>query len=173
MKIKSFLLIALFVASFISTAQEMTVNMDGVKISFIADMQKTDGTVAGFKAKINFNADDLSKSTITGSVDVNTLNTGSKKRDEHLKTDDFFDAETYPTMSFKSVSFEQKGSQFIMKGMMKIKNIEREETIVFTYKDKMFNGTGTIQASNYDLGSFVKKGPEKTNVKITFEIPVK
>jgi hypothetical protein len=59
-----------------------------------------------------------------------------------------------------------------MTGMVRIKTVERQETITFRYADKVFKGTGTIQASNYDLGSFVKKGPEKTNVKITFEIPV-
>lgn len=172
MKLKNLLIALFFIAPFVVTAQELTVKMDGVKISFVADMQNTSGTVSGFKAKIKFNTDDLAKSSIEGSVDVKTLDTGNKKRDEHLKTADFFDAETYPTMSFKSVSFTQSGNEFVMKGKMKIKNIERDETITFTYANKVFKGVGTIQAANYDLGSFAKKDPSKTNVKITFEIPV-
>ncbi len=172
MKIKSLFAIALFLIPFLSTAQELSVKMDAVKIAFVADMQNTAGTVSGFQAKIKFNLDDLSKSSITGTVDVSTLDTGTKKRDDHLKSADYFDASNFPTMSFKSVSFKQEGDKFIMTGMMTIKDVEREETIVFTYKDNMFKGEGTIQAAHYKLGNFADKKVEKTNVRISFEVPV-
>ena len=77
----------------------LKVKADGVKISFDADMQNTSGTIGGFEATINFNPENLAESSIVGSVDVNTLSTGNKKRDNHLKTDDFFSAEKYPKMS--------------------------------------------------------------------------
>lgn len=152
------------------SAQSLTVKSDAVKINFVADMQKTEGTIGGFVAKIFFDLEDLSKSIIQGNVDVNTLSTGNTKRDDHLKSPDYFEAETYPTMSFRSTKIEQKGDKFIMTGLMKIKDNEREETITFSYSDKIFKGEGTIQAANY--GIFEKKGPDKTNVKISFLVPV-
>ena len=153
-------------------AQDMTIKSDNVQVEFIADMQKTKGTVSGFEAKINFNADDLSASSISGKVGVATLSTGNKKRDKHLKSDDYFHAEKYPNMTFKSSSITKEGNSYVMKGKLKIKDTEREEIITFTFIDHSFKGELTIQAANYKLGSFAKKKVEKTNVRITFVVPV-
>lgn len=172
MKIKSLIILALFLMPFISVAQELSLNMAGVKISFVADMQNTKGTISGLKAKIKFNMDNLTQSSIEGTVDVSTLNTGTPKRDEHLKSGDYFDMAKYPTMSFKSTSFEKEGNSYVMKGMMKIRDIEREEKITFTYVDNIFKGKTTIQAALYKIGDYADKKADKTNVVISFVLPV-
>lgn len=154
----------------LSQAQSLRVKSDNVKIKFVADMQGTEGTIGGFMAKINFDMDNLSASTIQGSVDVNTLSTSNEKRDEHLKSADYFEAEKYPKMTFTSAKIEKKDDGYVMTGKMKIKDIERDEVITFTYADKMFTASTTIQAANY--GIMEKKGPKKTNVKVSFSIPV-
>lgn len=167
------LIFAFLILPFASLTQELTINFAGVKISFLADMQNTKGTISGLKAHILFNTDNLSQSKISGSVDVKTLDTGTPKRDEHLKSADYFDAEKYPTMTFKSISFKQENGKYTMKGLMKIRAIEREETIKFTYENKVFKGETTIQAALYKIGNYADKAPDKTNVKIWFEIPIK
>ena len=167
---KKIIAIALILMPFVSEAQELTVKSEAVAISFLADMKKTSGTIGGFEAKIKFNMEDLASSSIVGSVKTNTLNTGSKKRDNHLKTADFFDAEKYPTMSFTSKSFKKDGDKIVMTGMMKIMETEKEETITFSYSNKMFKGVGTIQAANY--GIYANDPVDETDVVITFAIPV-
>lgn len=153
--------------------QSLTVKSDAVKINFVADMDQTEGSVGGFVGKIFFDTDDLAKSVIQGNVDVNTLNTGNDKRDKHLKSADFFDAKSFSTMSFTSVKIVQKGERYVMTGKMKIKGTEREETITFSYTDKVFKGEGTIQLSYYKVGKYGDQKPDETNVKISFAIPVK
>jgi len=155
----------------VGSMNTLTVKTDAVKISFLADMQKTEGTIGGFEAKIKFDEKDLMNSSIEGSVDVNTISTGIEKRDEHLKSADYFEAAKYPKMTFKSSSIQQKGSTYTMNGMMKIKDVERAELITFSYVDKMFKAETIIQAANYQFG-YEKKKPEKTNIKISFVIPV-
>ncbi|MFT5821287.1 MAG: polyisoprenoid-binding protein YceI [Crocinitomix sp.] len=172
MKIKSLIILALFIMPMMTFAQELSLKMDAVKISFVADMQNTTGTISGLQAKIKFNMGDLAQSSIEGTVDVSTLDTGTPKRDEHLKSADYFDMATYPTMSFKSISFIKDGNSYVMTGMMKIRDVEREEKIVFTYTDKVFKGETTIQAALYKIGNYADKKPEKTNVVISFELPV-
>lgn len=167
------LILAFLLLPLLTNAQTLSINFAGVKISFVADMQNTKGTVGGLKAKILFNMENLAESVISGSVDVNTLDTGTPKRDEHLKSADYFDAATYPTMSFRSTSFVQENGKYSMTGMLKIRDIEREEVIVFSYENKLFKGETTIQAAHYKIGNFGDKAPEKTNVKISFEIPIK
>lgn len=58
-----------------------------------------------------------------------------------------------------------------MRGGLKIKDIEREETIIFTYVNKTFKGKATIQAANYNFG-YENKNPGKTNIVLTFLIPI-
>lgn len=154
-------------------AQPMTLNVksEAVKISFIADMQDTEGSIGGFQATINFDPENLAASSIEGTVDVNTLETGVVKRDDHLKSADYFEAETYPTMSFKSSSFVSDGNGFVMTGQMRIKDTEHEEKIIFTYADNLFKANCTIQASNYNFG-YQDKKKEKTDVRISFHIPI-
>lgn len=155
---------------FVYGTTEVKMNIETAKINFVADMQNTTGTVGGLIATIKFDPNDLANSTISGTVDVNTLDTETPKRDEHLKSADYFDAAKYPTMSFSSTGFTAKGDQFVMTGKMKIKDVEREESISFSFKSNTYKGECTIQAANYNLGNFSKKKPEETNVKISFVI---
>ncbi len=168
-----FALTLLLTFGFSTFAQTLMVDSDNVKISFVADMQKTKGSISGFQAKIALDMDNIEKSNISGFVNVATLETGNKKRDEHLKSADYFEEAKYPTMSFSSTSFSKSGDKIIMKGLLMIKNVEREETITFSYADNMIKGETTIQAANYDIGDYAKKDPNKTNVLISFMIPIK
>src|ERR1700704_4299883 len=50
-------------------------------------------------------------SSVDAEIDAASLSTGDAKRDEHLRSADFLDVEHYPTISFKSTSFEGSGEQ--------------------------------------------------------------
>lgn len=164
-------LIALCV-SLSASAQELTLNLDAVRITFVADMQNTEGTVSGLKATIRFDKEDLTHATIEGTVDVQTLNTGNKKRDNHLKSADYFDVAKYPVMTFKSKKIEKTDERYVMTGMLTIKDVVREESIAFRFADNVFKGQSTIQLAHYGVGSFAKKSPDKTDVTISFLLPV-
>jgi polyisoprenoid-binding protein YceI len=169
---KKLAVIALVLLPIIGMGQSLTIKAKKVTINFIAAMQKTEGTISGLEATIKFNQDDLASSSISGSVDVNTLSTENEKRDEHLKSADFFEAKTYPKMTFKSVSIVAEGDTFVMTGIVKIKGDEHEEKIIFSYKDNMFKGDCTIFLENYSVGKFSKNEGEKGSVKISFAVPV-
>lgn len=162
---------SMFFGSFLTGSPELTVQSDAVKIDFV-EGKDTQGSIGGFKATIVFDVNDLANSTISGTVDVNTISTGNPKRDEHLKTADYFDAKKFPTMAFKSTGISQEGDRFTMKGQMTIKEVTREETITFGFADNTFKGSTTIQLSYYKVGGYANKKPEQTNVKISFLVPV-
>lgn len=164
--------LAFFLGTSLTGVNEFKIQSDAVKISFV-EGKDTKGTIGGFKASIVFDTNDLANSSISGTVDVNTLSTDNPKRDEHLKSADYFEAAKYPVMSFKSTSISSDDlTKFSMKGLMKIKDVEREETITFTFSDNVFSASTTIQLAYYKVGSYAKKKPEQTNVKISFTIPV-
>lgn len=170
---KTLFSIFLFSTSWFTSTPVLEVNTDAVRIDFVADMQNTKGSIGGFNAKIMFDKENLAVSKISGTAEVNTLNTGIDKRDEHLKSEDYFNAAVYPRMYWNSTTFSQEGTEYIMKGKLKIMDVEREEEIRFQFSDKEFKGDMTIQLAHYKVGNYADKKPEKTNVKVNFHIPVK
>lgn len=60
------------------------------------------GNFVKFDGKVNLDERDVSKSTVSATVDVSSINTNVQKRDEHLKSPDFFDVAKFPTMTFVS-----------------------------------------------------------------------
>ena len=51
---------------------------------------------------INLDRDQPERSSVSASIEVNSLDTGNKKRDEHLRSAEFFDAARFPEIRFKS-----------------------------------------------------------------------
>ena len=171
MKTSIFLFVlSVFLATSSAKAQEMKINIDKVKVSFYFVKEKANGSLSGFEAYINFNPNDLSKSVISGSVKVSTINTGVEMRDKHLKSSDYFDAAKYPNITFKSKSFEKTEKGYKMTGIVKIKDVEKEVVFYFTYENKTFTATATIYAN--DFGVTKEKKREDSKVKIKITVPV-
>ncbi len=95
-------------------------------------------------------------------VDVASVNTDNADRDNHLKGDDFFNAEKYPKMTFKSKSFKKvKGNQYKLVGDLTIRDVTKTVTFDVTFggvaKDPWgntkagFKGTTTIKRLDYKL----------------------
>ena len=67
--------------------------------------------------------------SITATVDATSINTREEKRDAHLRSADFFDAEQYPTITFRSTKVEQKGDDdFLITGDLTIKGVTHPVT---------------------------------------------
>jgi polyisoprenoid-binding protein YceI len=56
---------------------------------------------------------------------VESIQTGNTQREDHLRSDDFFNAETYPTMTFRSTSIERDGEDYKIRGDLTIRDITR------------------------------------------------
>src|SRR5690625_7626929 len=65
------------------------------------------GKFTDFEDDICFDRENLADSKIFFTISVNSINTENQKRDKHLKSDDFFDVETHPTIKFESNRYEK------------------------------------------------------------------
>src|ERR1700761_4466070 len=75
------------------------------------------GFFKSFEGKLITDNDDFQGAEIDFSLDVNSIDTTQDMRDGHLKGPEFFDAEQYPKISFKSTSFEKTGDEeYALKG---------------------------------------------------------
>ena len=70
------------------------------------------GSFSGIKGLLILDEAEPTQSRIEAEIPISSLSTGDEQRDGHLKSADFFDAEKFPTMSFKSTEVKQtaKGS---------------------------------------------------------------
>jgi polyisoprenoid-binding protein YceI len=95
------------------------------------------GQFKSFSGEVNTTGDDFAGASISFEADVNSIDTNNEQRDGHLKSPDFFDAATYPKMSFVSTSFTKKSdSDYELTGNLTLKGITREVKLAATY-----NGT--------------------------------
>jgi len=91
------------------------------------------GSFKKFEGTLETENDDLTGADITFTLDVNSIDTNQDQRDGHLKGADFFDAEKYPTISFKSTSFEKDGGDYVLKGDLTIKDVTKPVTLIAEY----------------------------------------
>ena len=124
------------------------------------------GYFTTFDVTVNSSQADFSDAVIEMTADINTINTGIEARDKHLKSADFFDAATYPTMTFKSTSIEKSGDKtFKLKGNLTMHGVTKEITVELihrgTIQNPMANNAdvaglqilGTIKRSDFNIGS--------------------
>ena len=97
-----------------------------------------DGTFEDYDATVMFNPDDLENSMIDVTIPVSSINTRNDRRDGHLQSEDFFNAERWPNISFTSNSIESRGdNQFVAIGEMTIRDVTREFELPFTLQGMM------------------------------------
>ena len=129
---------AFLLLPFFNTPAELKIKSEEVKISWHEIAKDHKGTLSGFEATILFDADDLTNSSVTGKVDASTINTENEKRDEHLKSADFFEVKKYPELTFKRPSITEGEVGFVRKGLINIKETEQKETIKFGFQNNIF-----------------------------------
>jgi len=71
----------------------------------------THGKFTKFEGGINIDREHPENSSVTAHIDVTSIDTGIVKRDNHLRSPEFFTAEKYPAITFKSRSVKQTGAQ--------------------------------------------------------------
>jgi polyisoprenoid-binding protein YceI len=99
-----------------------------------------DVTLAGTK-------EDFSDAAVTAAIKTASVNTDNTGRDNHLKSDDFFNAEKYPAMSFKSTEFKKVGdNKYTITGDLTIRDVTKKVTFDATLGGVITTPMGTIAA---------------------------
>lgn len=117
-----------------ATAQNIVWNVDAshsnIKFSVTHLMvSEVEGNFKVYTGKVESPTTDFINGTVEFSIDVNSINTENKDRDDHLKGDDFFNAAKYPKISFKSSSFKKvSGNKYELVGDMTIRDITKRVT---------------------------------------------
>lgn len=91
------------------------------------------GRFKDFTGAINYDERDVTKSTVAFNAKISSIDTEVAARDKHLLSADFFDAEKYPEMSFKSTKVEKKGKdKYVAYGDFTLKGVTKQIELPFT-----------------------------------------
>lgn len=110
-------------------------------------MGKVRGRFTSFSGTVTV-ADDPPDSSVEVSVDVGSVDTGDEQRDGHLRSPDFFDVESHPTMTYRSTGLTSEGEgRYRVEGDLTIKGVTRPVPLSLT-----FEGVGVDPWGNQRLG---------------------
>ncbi len=131
----------------------------GVKHMMISTVR---GKFTRFDADVQLDPANVEAAKVTAHAEAASIDTGEEKRDGHLRSADFFDAEKYPTLTFTSTSVKRSGEDIEVTGNLKIKDQEHAVTlkgeITGPSKDPWGNVrvglslTGEIEREKWGLG---------------------
>ncbi len=180
--------LALVLAAPLALAQTTTWKSDPVhsEVDFsIKHMSLTNvhGRFGAVNATVVYDAADISKSTVNATIDVAGVDTGEAARDNHLKTDAFFDVSKYTTATFQSTKVVKSANGMMVTGNLTLRGITKPvvlnvvgPTAPVTGMDKKqhvgFSATTTIRRQDWGIGTSFPSAILGDNVSIEIDLDV-
>lgn len=146
-------------------------------------VSKVRGRFTKFSGSIT-TADDVADSAVEASVEMESVDTGDAARDGHLRTSDFFDVETHPTMTFRSTGVSGAGADYELQGDLTIRGVTEPVTFALEVggvgKDPFgstrvgFTATTSISRKDFGLeyNAALESGGVLVGDKVTIELDV-
>ena len=158
------------------------------RIGFVARhamVTKVRGSFNEFEGSGYFDADDPAGSHLALTIQAASIDTRNADRDGHLRSNDFFDMETYPEITFVSTAVEQTDSdRFRVTGDLTIKGVTKPVTVGFEYTGTVvdpwgntrigFEGSTTVNRKDWGVNwnAALEAGRVLVSEKVTLEFEV-
>ena len=112
------------------------------------------GSFTKFQGSATTQGDDFENAAIEFSLDTDSISTHQAQRDEHLRSPEFFDTATYPTISFRSTGISGTPENFTVTGNLTIMGKTLPITLSGKAADGKVSGTGTIVQTAFGIKPF-------------------
>jgi polyisoprenoid-binding protein YceI len=158
------------------------------RLGFVARhamVTKVRGAFNDFEGSAHLDATDPSKSYATVTIDVASVDTRQPQRDDHLRTNDFFDAPTFPKITFVSTAVEKLDEEsYRMTGDLTIKDVTKSVSVDFEYSGSAtdpygnqrvgFEGSTVINRKDFgvNFNAVLETGGVMVSEKITLEFEI-
>ena len=148
-----------------------------------AGISKVRGRFDKFEGTIVTGSDPL-QSSVTATIDLSSVNTGEPNRDNHIRSADFFEVESHPTMTFRSTGVRPDGDDFLLDGELTIRSVTRPVTLkleVNGFGPDPFGGTragftATAEINRRDFGvnfaAVMETGGAVVSDKVTIHLEI-
>jgi polyisoprenoid-binding protein YceI len=91
-------------------------------------VSKVRGRFTAFSGQI-VTGTDPTASSVTAEIELASINTGNEQRDEHIRSADFFEVETYPTMTYRSTGVRAEDGEYIVDGELTLKGVTKNVSL--------------------------------------------
>jgi polyisoprenoid-binding protein YceI len=181
------LLVAAGLTATVASAQTSTWKIDpahsGVEFRILhMGVSHVNGALHGVNGVVHLDDKDITHSAVEATIDATTINTDEPKRDDHLKTAEFFNVAQYPTLTFKSTRVFKEGGKLKLTGDLTLAGVTKP--ITFTLDGPAapqvnpmskatisgFSATGTLSRKEFNFGQ--KYGPPMLGDEVTFTIDI-
>lgn len=139
------------------------------------------GAFDKFKGTLELDDKDVTKSKVDVEIDVASINTKNAKRDDHLKSPEFFDAAKFPKITFKSTKIEKAGAGFKVTGDLSMHGVTKPVVLDVAalsdeYKDPWGGShrgtTAKATVARKDFGLTWNKALEKGGVVVGEDVTI-
>ena len=164
MKLLGKSILALALGFSLVNATEYTIDESHTHVGFLVKhlmITNVNGEFKTYNAEIDFDAKTKTFNKLNAVIDTASIDTDNQKRDDHLKSEDFFASEKFPKMTFQMTSYKVDGDEGIATGNLTIRGITKEVKLkvedLGTVKDFKnvnrvgFTLKGKINRMDYDL----------------------
>jgi polyisoprenoid-binding protein YceI len=129
-------------------------------------VSKVRGRFTNFSGQI-VTAGDPFKSSATAEIDLRSITTGHDQRDEHLRSADFFEVETYPTMTYRSTRARFEDGNYVLDGELTLKGVTRSVPLVLE-----LNGFGPDAYGGTRAGFTASGEINRRDFNVNFSAPM-
>ena len=118
------------------------------------------GKFTGFSGHVMLDEADPTRSSVSVTIDASTIDTSNERRDNHLRSADFFEVERFPNITFVSKSIERTADGLVMVGDLTMRDVTREVRVPFELSGPVDTGNGqrrigaeaTLRVNRFDFG---------------------
>jgi polyisoprenoid-binding protein YceI len=143
------------------------------------------GQFKSYRGVLSLDPVDFTKSSFQGEIDVASIQTGNADRDNHLRTNDFFDVQSHPTIQFKSEKIEARGDgEYVVRGALTIRGVTKDVALevefLGTSKNPYgktvagFSARGTLNRRDFGVSfnTILESGGVAVAEKVKIEIDI-
>jgi polyisoprenoid-binding protein YceI len=112
-------------------------------------------------------ADDPTKSSVTAEIDLSSIDTGQEQRDAHIRSADFFEVETYPTMTYKSTGIRVEDGEYVLDGDLTLKGVTKSVPLRLELQ-----GFGPDAYGGYRAGFTATGEISRSDFNVSFNAPL-
>lgn len=126
----------------------------GFKVPILGGLSTVTGKFTDFEIEIDYDPDDPGASSVSATIRAASIDTGIDARDEHLRTDDFFAAESHPTITFRSDSVRFDGMEGEATGTLTLRGVSRPVTLQLRRSGVDGRSVGFTASATFDRTDF-------------------
>ncbi len=180
---KIILSVALALVSTVGFAQDWVLDKSHSNVGFSIvhlKISEVDGSFGKFDAKMTSSKDDFSDAVFDFTAEVTSVNTGNERRDGHLRSDDYFAAEKFPTLTFKSTSVKKvSGNNYKITGNITMRGVTKPLVLDAVVRGPIdgrsgkklvgIKATGTLNRVEFGVGKSGASVDDEVMIKVAGE----